>query len=783
MLPKQKTTLAEKYKVVNPDIDDKYNWFHQTADHYISQFSNDNQITEIHKLQNAVEGIIDFKDYGYLLNPFNIDSGKQYKVGAKLRNHNILKGVVYLMTGEYARRTHDFVVTSLNPDDENKYKEGLRSAMKDFYEQETINQLNDAGVPTGQDSKEQGTPEEAEQKYKANYDTQRALFGQNAIDYIRYNQDVEDKIIEAYYDWISTGAAYTGRFIRSKDVEYEHIPVDEIYVPFETHSRFIEDASFVVRRSVLPLARIIDLFGDKLSEKDLERLEEDYNNDLGFFKTSRTLEMGARGFVRLPTIDASSEEYLSNRRTAEGYPVYHVQWRSFEKYGILTFLDEFGQEQTMEVDDTYKLDKELGDVKIEWHWDTCICEDIRINEDIHVYDRIVEESRGRLDSRGGKKLSYNGIRARSKSGSIQCPVKEGIPYQLLINGLHYQLEKVINKNKDKVMVIPYGLIPRKKGMDTKETMYHVDATSILWVDETAPNAALAAQMIKVLDMGLGTYIRDVYELISAIKQEYWDAIGMNAQRYSNIDQGAGKGTTEQAIVRSAIITYDLNRQMDRLLQKDYAGMLDLSKLAWIGGKKSSYILSDGDRAFLELNADDSLYHSETEYNVFVKDSTELTEGIQMMKSTIGAAAQQSGSLSAISEVVTNNNPNKLKNILGKIEDNNKKHEAYIAEINGKQQNELQDKINADKEADRQVKRYEADMQYQGVVDSANIRTQNNSRNEARPDSPVETMLANHQINKDISKDMKEERMLQQKDTELQLKNKQLEISKSKANGK
>ena len=782
MLPKQKTTLAEKYKVIDPHIDPNYNWFHQTADHYIDQFGHDNQIEEIQKLQNAVEGIIDFDDYSYLLNPFNIDSSKQYKVGARLRNHNILKGVVYLMTGEYARRTHDFVVTSLNPDDENKYKEGLRQAMKDYYEQETINQLNEAGVPTGQDSKDQGTPEEAEASYKANYDTQRALFGQSAIDYIRYNQDVEDKVIEAYYDWISTGSAYTGRFIRNNDVDYEYVPVDEIYVPFETHSRFIEDASFVVRRSFPPLAKIMDLFGDKLSEKDLEELEEDYQKDLGFFNSSRTLEMGARGFVRLPTVDASSDHYVNDTRNFNGYPVYHVQWRSFEKYGILTYEDEFGQLQTMEVDDTYKLDKELGDISIEWKWDTCICEDIRINDKFHVYDRVVEESRSRLGERGNKKLSYNGIRARSKSGSIQCPVKEGIPYQLLINGLHFQLEKVINKNKDKVIVMPYGLIPRKKGMDTKETMYHVDATSILWVDETAPNAALAAQMIKVLDMGLGNYIKDVYELIGAIKQEYWDAIGMNAQRYSNIDQGAGKGTTEQAIVRSAIITYDLNRQVDRLLQKDYAGILDLSKLAWIGGKKANYILSDGERAFLEMNADESLYHSETEYNVFVKDSTELTEGIQLMKSTVGAAAQQSGSLSAISEVVTNNNPNKLKHILGKIEDNNKKHEAYLAEVNGKQQNELQDKINADKEADREIDRYKADKQYQGVVDSANIRTQNNSRNEARPDSPVETMMANHQINKDVSKDMKEERALQQKDTELQLKNKQLEIQKSKANG-
>ena len=320
-------------------------------------------------------------------------------------------------------------------------------------------------------------------------------------------------------------------------------------------------------------------------------------------------------------------------------------------------------------------------------------------------------------------------------------------------------------------------------MDTKETMYHVDATSILWVDETTPNAALAAQMIKVLDVGLGNYINDISEIIASIKKEYWDAIGMNPQRYSDIAQGSGKGVTEQAITRSAIITYDLNRQVDKLVQKDYAAILDLSKLAWKDGKKSKYILGDGSQSLLELNADDALYHSETEYSVFVKDSTELTEGVQLLKGAIQQTAQQTGSMSAIAEIVTNNNPNKLKDILARIEENNKKHEAYLAEVNGEKQKEIQQLVNDNAEKDREVKRDEAELQYYGQVESADIRTKNNSRNEPRPANDVEYMLAQHKVEDGGRKRAEAAQALSQKDKELELKNKQLEISKSKANGK
>ena len=114
-----------------------------------------------------------FRSFGLTENPNSV------KVGAKLRNHNILKGIVNLLMGEYGRRTHEFIVTDFNGEDTNKYKEGLAKVLNSYYEQETVNQLNQTGLDTGQPSKEQGTPEEAEEAYKQSFENLRVIRGQD----------------------------------------------------------------------------------------------------------------------------------------------------------------------------------------------------------------------------------------------------------------------------------------------------------------------------------------------------------------------------------------------------------------------------------------------------------------------------------------------------------------------------------------------------------------------------------------------------------------------------
>lgn len=785
MLPTQKNTYKEKTER-KLNADGSYRtWGMDCIDHFRNQFNYNSIQPEIEEIQNAIEGILDRSKFEHLLNPHGLSAPKKgVKVGATLKNHNILKGIANLLIGEFGRRTHDFVVTSFNNDDESKFLQGLAEVMSAYDEQEAINSLNEAGFETNQPSVEQPPREEVASAYQTGFNEQRVLRGQNAIDYIKYNQEVDDKLVDVYYDWITVGMAYTYKCVRHNEVEYEYVPLKEIFMPRDSASRYGEDRQFAVRRRFLPVNKVLDLYNDVLEDEDLDFIHTNYMNNNSMFAGAHTMTTGRHGFIKLPTIDNTCNNnsgYYTNTPDYEGVAVDHVVWKSWKKYGILTFMAFTGEIETIQVSDDYVLNKEQGDIDIEWRWESVIWEGTCIADRIYCNVRELPECRSSLDNNGIAKLPYNCIHNNTKSGTIQSIFKDGIPYQVLMDTLHYQLEKVINKNKDKIIVMPYGLVPRKQGIDTTTMMHHADANGILWVDETAPNASYAASLIKVLDVSLGNYVKDVYEVMQMIKQAFWDSIGMNSQRYSDIAQGSGKGVTEQAIARSAIITYDLVRKMDKFCQREYQGLMDLSKLAWRDGKKGLYLLSDGSQHFLELNPDDAIYHLESDYGIIVKDSTEQTEALQNVRQLATAYAQQEGALYATTEIFTNNNLERIKGIVRTIEENNKKHELVIANANGEQQKQLQEMVNADKQADRDLDKYKADKQYQGVVDSASIRSDGkNSRDEPRPANDVEVALADHKIEKDNNAEIQEERRIQQKDKELQLKQNMIKLQAQKA---
>ena len=63
---------------------------------------------------------------------------------------------------------------------------------------------------------------------------------------------------------------------------------------------------------------------------------------------------------------------------------------------------------------------------------------------------------------------------------------------------------------------------------------------------------------------------------------------MTPQRYGEIANSAGKGVTEQAIIRGSMGSVIVEFMFDYMREHDYARDMDYSKLAWIDGLRTSY---------------------------------------------------------------------------------------------------------------------------------------------------------------------------------------------------
>lgn len=661
--PKQKVSKDEKtpewYQSCAKWIRDNSAYY--TTDRY-----------EMVQLYRAAMGILDSTEYKYVLNPYNTPEENLCEYPARIRNYDIITPIVSLFVGEKADKPFNHQVISVNPEAPNQYTESLNQAIETAMAQHVVNGLNDAGIPTGVPSQEVPPMQNIIDNHKETYNDKAAKFGQEALDYIKYDLNLKDKYQEALYDWIVTGRTYSYKDVYKNDLLHEIVPPLELWHG-TTQTGFIEDAGWAMRRTRYSINDCLDRFNEELRDKKnedgislLEVLESKFNGGSEVYTAST--------IVQTKNIDrvASSASANTFTNASQLIDVYHCVWKSFRKYGILTYRDEFGELQELEVDESYKIDKSKGDISIEWWYENEVNETYIIGEDTFFYMRPTQVQRSQLNNSSKCKLPYNGRIGYSERNRINSVVKQLLPYQALYNIYHYRRELTLARNKDKIMAMPKGLV---SDLGIEKTMYFAEATSILWFDETKPNAVAALNAIKGIDLGLGNYLGEMTNLLNNIKMEAWDSVGMNRQRFGDVKASDGKGTTEQAMIRSSVISAEMFRRFEKFEESDMQGLLDYSKQAWINGKKGMYINSDGRKEFLNVNPED---HLSSDYGVFATDSAREAEDLKTAKAyAFGWAQKGTSPASTVLEVLASNNMAQLKDFIRKAEDLERQYQDNV----------------------------------------------------------------------------------------------------------
>ena len=285
-------------------------------------------------------------------------------------------------------------------------------------------------------------------------------------------------------------------------------------------------------------------------------------------------------------------------------------------------------------------------------------------------------------------------------------------------------------------------------------MYFVEGTGIAWVDYNKEGIILSPQHQSVLDMSIKT-ISQYLTLLESIMIEWEKVSGVTRQRQGQMGTYEGKATSQQSIVQSSHITEDLFRKFSQFEQKELQGMIDYSKVAWINGKKSMYVLPDGSIDDIDV---EPLTHMESEYGIFVSDAGKDVERMQKIEGLTQAALQNGTPLSSIISIFESNSFAQIKDKVLQAEKANQElvkaqqqaeQEAKAQEMQMQQQN-LQMQL-VEKEKDRQ-------MQIEKALIAAESSFNGNS-------ASLEKMLQDFQI----------------KQEELALKERELEIKAQQAN--
>lgn len=683
-IPVQTISYTDKIK-------DDFEWGKQTMRAYInrSYFATTQHKWALKKLYDYYNGHIDIDDYRLITEPF----GKKLEGDwADVVNYPIIKPKVDLLWGEFAKRPKNFEVYVTNDDVTNKVLEEKNKLVFQNLEQLFVNTLNQQGVDTGMLTEEIPTPEAVQEEFASSYRDKRAILGQHSLEYIHQYCKLQEKFHLEFFHWLVSGEVYSYKTVENNEPYYEVVNVLDLDYDKDPDNQFIEDAEWVVRRKYMNPSSIVEFFYD-----DLGKNEQEIKDAINKIETlgSNTTVFSASA----PNLyDRTGPQNVYNRLVE----VKHVVWKSKKKVGICTFMDEFGVEQSIEVDEKFKPLKELGQT-VEWYWVNEIWEGYLIGTDMYFRIRPIPVQRTSLDNLSKCKLPYNGrVLSAINSRNISLVIL-GVPYQVLYNATFHRLKLAMAKMKDDMIQLDVNLKPKNMSLD--EWLLYGDATNILFIDRNKEGFRESSTHQSVLKMASST-IQSYIELLRFIKSEWDEVCGVTRQRQGQINTSETVGGVERAVVQSSLITEIYFTLFDEFKEREYQGLLDYSKFAWIDGKKTSFVLPDsGKIVYLDI---DPIEHSEAEYGIFVALGGKAVEKRKQLEAQLQNFIQNGAKPSMIIDVINSDSFTELKSKMLYAEQKQDEYAQQMEKMKSEQQAQIIQMQNEQMDKEHQYRLEEID---------------------------------------------------------------------------
>ena len=703
--PQQRVPYSEKQKA---------EWYANSIDYIIDMGLSCNDVKDIEQKLDILHGNIPNEFYKKTLNPYNSNNEKYTRFPATMRNLDIMSDVIRRYVSEYFKGIHEFIVSASNPEIVIKKSAKLREeigvlasqAFKAEFERRLQQMQAEAaqqGIPADQINPQEAmpNPEEFMQQFNEKYIDDESKQGQEVLNFVRSITSDTMVYLASFFDYVSLGKCFTYSDIRGEKIVKEHIPVIDAF-PIPNGEFFVEDHDMFARRMLMSLPQIIDMFDDNLNEKDRTYLEKYYDFSAS---SGPTQLMYSKFFEYYPEVcekftkterelfkhDGVRVEAVNNNL----YEVWHVVWRGYARQGILTYVNEVGLITTRVVDESYKLDRQAGDISIEWAYKEQVYEGYRIGGRYNAIYPI--KARPIAFERDGK-LPYNGIMEVLPYMGKFSIIETITPFQIMRNIFSYHREMVIAKNKMLILLLPKSLVEN----NAEDAIYRMAADGVLPVDDSEDTNSQKMANIRLLNAQMGDYIAQITQLMEATRQEAWDTVDMNAQRYGDIAQSSGIGTTQEAIARSSMGSVIIVQVFDEMRRRDYQRDMDFCKLAYIDGLDTAYLDEKGERHYISLDVNSFVY---SQYGVTVKNDAKEQDKLQQLRQWAFSAAQN-GDLDMALAAITGDNISQIKATVQKFNEIKAQHEEQIKQVEAQlKEEEIQNKlreIEAKGDQDRQL---------------------------------------------------------------------------------
>ena len=451
---------------------------------------------------------------------------------------------------------------------------------------------------------------------------------------------------------------------------------------------YIEDGDWATYEFRMTPQEAILNFGEELSNTQIDRIIDQAN------RYSETIIKD-----QLFNFDSRDTEYQENT-----VRVLHCVWKALRKIGFLTYEDEFGEIQVQLVNEQYRINKDNGDIAIDWQWIPEVYEGYKINKDIYVSMNPVAGQYKDLNNLHKCKLPYKGVvydDTNSKPTSLMDRMK---PYQYYYNIVMYRLELLLASDKGKKVMMNINAIPKNSGIDLKKFQYFFESSPFGYFDMSEEGAGYgdANTVAKMIDLSTASDIQKYIQLAEFLDQKCGRSVGITDATLGEISPSQEVGNTRQAIVQTSHILepyYDMHTIVKKNVLQ---ALIETAKVAYSSNPPESLVYTLDDMSLQTLKMDTSLLDNST-YGIFISDGSVDAEAKENLRQFAHAALQnQSAELSDVIAIVRQKDSQQAEEILKVAETKRIEREEANAANERAHQKEMSEL--ASQEAERQHER-------------------------------------------------------------------------------
>ncbi len=645
---KQNQRLSYKQKNANDKA-----WFKEQADIIDNEHNSSaylyGEVSDYKRMKvnyDLFNNKLDLSDFEYVCRPFGAEAGE---LPAKMINRDIVSGKIKAMLGMEMKRPFSWNVIATNPEATTRKEQEEFGMIRDFViseimrpirmeaEQQAAQQAQGRELTPDEIAQIQAqieeevstkTPEEVQKYMTREHQDPAEVMSQQLLEYLTQKCDLKRKFNTIFKHEMlsSSGIGYVGIL----NGEPEMWVVNSLRFNGDSNPdlEFIEDGEQASCEYPMTPSQIIQYFGDELEKDDIDKIYNSWNSGRANINEND-----------LFAVDERVNDYDNNSTLK----VIHTVWKSLRKIGFLSFKDpETGAIEMMIVDENYTINKDAGDISIEWVWIPEAYETwkVRTLEPLYLKMQAIPGQFKDIDNLYHCKLPYYGVihdNLNSEKTSLMDRLKV---YQYYYNIVMYRLELLLASDKGKKVLMNINMIPASAGIDIKKWQYFMESTPYMWFDpsEEGNNYSDVNTVAKVIDLSMVSDIQKYIEIAEYLRNQCGRSVGISDAVEGQIGPNDSVGGTRQNLIQSSHILepyFELHSLLKRNIMQ---ALLETAKIAYSnsGKKKLTYFLDDMSRKIIDL--DIGLLDNST-LGLFVSNSAKAEEAKDLIRQLAHAALQ------------------------------------------------------------------------------------------------------------------------------------------------